>query len=264
MRKNKIPLSPYPEQLAVMLSGMRTPKKYAAEELRRPNRTTVREAEELLALLPDGEYLPVKEAYSLLRSFNICVPNTALLRKEEDALSLKLSFPIVAKIDHPEIIHKSDVGGVKLNIKSNEEMADVTKDFLQRFPGANGVHVQEMVPDGLELIIGSVRDGLLGNSVMVGLGGVWVEVMKDISFGFPPLGKEEAMDMINSLRCEPLLAGYRGKGGVSKEALCELLQRVSTMLLSLPGIAELDLNPVIFDPAKNEFIAADARIRKGE
>jgi len=263
MRQNRIPTCQYPEQLAAMLSGMREKKKYSFEPSSPPARKTVRAAEEIMALVPDGEYLPVNEAYAILRLFGIRVPNTALLRSVEDARSMKLSFPIVAKIDHPEIIHKSDVGGVRLNITTLDETAEVTGDFLNRFKGANGVHVQEMVPNGLELIIGSVKDPQMGNSVMLGLGGVWVEVMKDIAFGYPPLGKEEAVDMINSLRCEPLLAGYRGQGGVNKEALCEMLQRVSLMLLSMPAIAELDLNPVIYDPAKNEFIAADARIRKG-
>ena len=246
-----------------MLAGMRKPKKYKQETVSRPARKVVREAGEILASIPDGEYLPINEAYTLLRSYGIRVPNIALLRNAEESLALKLNFPIVAKIDHPGIIHKSDAGGVRLNITGAKEMADVTKDFLERFPGANGVHVQEMVPEGLELIIGSVRDPQLGHSVMLGLGGVWVELMKDIVFGYPPLGKEEAMDMINQLRCEPLLAGYRGKSGVNKDALCELLRCVSTMLLSLPGIAEIDLNPVIFDESKNEFVTADARIRKG-
>lgn len=120
-----------------------------------------------------------------------------------------------------------------------------------------------MVPDGLELIIGSVRDPQLGNAVMVGLGGVWVEIMKDVAFGYPPLSRQDAMDMIDGLKCEPLLAGYRGKAGVSKEALCDLLLNVSAMLLALPAVSEIDLNPIIYDPARNAFVAADARIRKG-
>ena len=262
MRQNNIPTFHYPEQMASTLSKMMAPKKYAAGELVRPGRKIINRAGEILALVQKGQYLPIREAYSLLSLFGIEVPKTALLHSEEDALSLKLSFPIAAKIDHSGIVHKSDVGGVRLNINSNEEMALVTKDFLNRFPGANGVHVQEMVPEGLELIVGSVKDPQLGPAVMVGLGGVWVEVMKDIAFGYPPLCKEEAMTMINSLRCEPLLSGHRGKAGVNKDALCEMIQRVSVMLLSLPGIAELDLNPVIYDPAKDKFIAADARIRK--
>ena len=262
MRQNNIPTCEYPEQLALMLDKMRPVKKYRDEAIRRPERAAITSAEKTLALFAQGEHLPIKEAYGLLNSFGIRVPRIALLRKAEEALGMDLSFPIVAKIDHSEIVHKSDVGGVRINIATKEEAMEVAKDFLKRFPGANGVHVQEMVPEGLELIIGSVRDPLMGGSLMLGLGGVWVEIMKDVVFGYPPVGKDEAMDMIGKLRCEPLLAGYRGKKGVNKDALSGLLEKLSAMLLSLPGIAEIDLNPVIFDPSKNEFIAADVRIRK--
>jgi acyl-CoA synthetase (NDP forming) len=97
---------------------------------------------------------------------------------------------------------------------------------------------------------------------MAGHGGVWVEVLNDVVFGYPHLSIEEARDMIDSLRCEPLIAGYRGKPGVDKAALAELIQRVGSMLLELPAIGELDLNPIVFDPAKGRFIVVDARIRK--
>ena len=263
MLESSIPTSQYPEQIATMLAGMREPRRYGPSESARPARLTVCNAESALATIPDGEYLPVKEAYAILRSFGINVANNTLLKSVEDARTAGLSFPVVAKIDHPEIVHKSDVGGVRLSIASTEELVEVTEDFLRRFTGCNGVFVQEMVPDGLELIIGSVRDPQLGNAVMVGLGGVWVEIMKDVAFGYPPLSRQEAMDMIDGLKCEPLLAGYRGKAGVSKEALCDLLLNVSAMLLALPAVSEIDLNPIIYDPARNAFVAADARIRKG-
>jgi acyl-CoA synthetase (NDP forming) len=96
---------------------------------------------------------------------------------------------------------------------------------------------------------------------MVGLGGVWVEVMKDVVFGYPPMGQKEALGLIDSLRCAPLLQGYRGKEGVNREALAELISRIGMLLLALPDISEVDLNPVIYDPARNAFVAADARIR---
>lgn len=136
-------------------------------------------------------------------------------------------------------------------------------DFFARFPGATGVFVQEQVPPGLELIVGGVWDPQLGSAVMAGLGGVWVEIMKDLVFGYPPIGKAEALDLITGLRSEPLLAGYRGKPRVNREALAELIARIGALLLALPEISEIDLNPVIYDPARDAFIAADARIRKG-
>ena len=263
MLQSDIPVCLYPEQLATILRGMKERKKHPTEEPIRPPRLVVNNALSILESVADGEYLPAGQVYALLDSFGITTLASGILTSMEDAVTVKITFPVAAKIEHPEIIHKSDVGGVRLNIKNREELAEVIADFLKRFPGATGVFVQEMAPSGIELIIGSVRDPQLGHSVMVGLGGVWVEVMKDVAFGYPPLGEQEALEIINSLRCEPLLAGYRGKPGVNKNALVELLQKVGTMLLEIPGIEELDLNPIVYDPAKDAFIAVDARIKKG-
>jgi len=264
MAENHLPISQYPEQMADMLAGMRMRSAFQSEPAARMPRTVITAAQKLLSGVESGEYLPVQDAYAILESFGIKAAKCVLARSVEEAKLADLSFPIVAKIEHPEIVHKSDVGGVRLNIADADEMIKVTGEFIQRFQGATGVLLQEMVHgSGAELIIGSVRDPQLGNALMVGLGGVWVELMKDVTFGYPPLAKSEAMAMIDSLRCEPLLAGYRGKPGVNKDTLVMLLQKVGVMLLELPQIAEIDLNPVLFDHVKNIFIAADVRIRKG-
>lgn len=262
MVANKIPTSEYPEQMAMMLAGMREVKKTTAPlQTRVPRQSTTR-AKEILQTVPSGEYLPVMETYELLEIFGIHGAAASIVKSVDEVQELALTFPVVAKIEHPEIVHKSDVGGVRLNIQSSEELETVVEDFLTRFSGADGVFVQEMLPGGIELIIGSVQDPAMGSAIMVGLGGVWVEVMKDVIFGYPPLSQEEAMNMINTLKIEPLLAGYRGKPGVDKEALANLMEQVSRMLLELPEIGELDLNPILFHPEKGTFIAADARIRK--
>jgi acetyltransferase len=264
--KNGIPTSLYPEQIAVMLAGMRERPKAGVLEGARPSGAIVRRAQGILSRVSSGEYLPVMEAYALLELFAVHVARSRMLKSAEEARHeslAALSFPVVAKIDHPEIIHKSDAGGVRLNISSAGELAETAADFFARFPGAAGVFVQEQVPPGLELIVGGVRDPQLGSAVMAGLGGVWVEIMKDLVFGYPPVNKAEALDLIKGLRCEPLLAGYRGQPGVNREALAELIARISALLLALPGISEIDLNPVIYDPARDAFVAADARIKKG-
>lgn len=262
MLQNHIPTSQYPEQIATMLAGMREPVRNAGAETKRVPRAAVKNAEEILSTVASGDYLPAEPTFALLQGFGIHAAANALLKNAKQIKETALTFPAVAKIDHPDIVHKSDVGGVRLNIQAEQELEEVVNDFLTRFPGANGVFVQEMVPSGIELIIGSVRDDALGNSVMIGLGGLWVEVMKDVAFGYPPLTQEEAMALINSLRCEPLLAGYRGKEGVNKDVLAALLQKISAMLLALPNIGEIDLNPIIYNPAKDAFVAVDARIRK--
>ncbi|MDR2398218.1 MAG: acetate--CoA ligase family protein [Spirochaetaceae bacterium] len=263
--KNGIPTSVYPEQIATMLAGMRERPKVRDLEGPRPSGAVLHQARDLLARSSAGEYLAVTEAYALLELFGIQAARRRLLKSAGAAREVEtaaLSFPVVAKIDHPEIVHKSDVGGVHLDIQTPDELSAVVTDFFARFPGATGVLVQEQVPPGLELILGGVRDPQLGSAVMLGLGGVWVEIMKDLVFGYPPIGKAEALDLIARLRCEPLLAGYRGKPGVNREALANLITHVSSLLVALPGISEIDLNPVIYDPARDAFIAADARIKK--
>lgn len=262
MLENRIPTSVYPEQMADMLDGMRTAKKAEITAGQKASRKIVGKARDILANTPSGEYLPVDATYSVLDLFGIKAAGSALIKSAAEIPGLELDYPVVAKIEHPEIIHKSDVGGVALNIANADELKTVTEEFLAKFAGAQGVFVQEMLPGGIELIIGSVLDPALGVSLMVGQGGTLVEVMKDVRFAYPPVYSKEAMDIIDSLRIAPLLDGYRGKPGVNKAALCELIQRVSTMLLSLPEIGELDLNPILYHPAKDAFLAADARIRK--
>jgi len=262
MLENKIPTSRYPEQIADMLAGMR-PREAVKETNAAPvSGTAVTRAKEILKSVKPGEYLPIDTAYDMLRLFGIKIAESGVCKSPEEAESLELDFPVVAKIDHPDIVHKSDVGGVRLNIADSLALKTVVSEFLDKFKGANGVFVQEQVPDGIEMIVGSARDAALGGSVMVGLGGVWVEIMKDVSFGYLPVSAEEAVRMIDGLRCTPLLKGYRGQAGVNRQSLAELVERVSAMLLALPAIGELDLNPVIYSPAKDSFISADARIKK--
>jgi acetyltransferase len=264
--KNNIPTSLYPEQIATMLAGMRERPRIGAMEGPRPSGAILQRARTILSRSPSGEYLPVLDVYALLEIFGVPVAQRRMLKTAEDVrpeVLGALSFPVVAKIDHPEILHKSDVGGVRLDIRSAGELAETAADFFVRFPGASGVLVQEQVPSGLELIVGGVCDPQLGSAVMAGLGGVWVEIMKDLVFGYPPIGTAEALDLLKELRCLPLLAGYRGKSGVNQEALAKVMVNISTLLLALPEISEIDLNPVIYDPARDAVIAADARIKKG-
>ena len=263
LRANGIPASEYPEQMAVMLEHMRQKKKADLVPTAKPRGTTVHQARQLMDRTAPGEYLQAADAYALLDLFGVRAAKNLIIKSPAEAAGTGLSYPVVAKIEHPGIIHKSDVGGVRLNIASEAELEEVVKSFLAKFAGAEGVLVQEQIPSGLELIIGSVSDPQLGSGVMIGLGGVWVEIMKDVVFGYPPLGLAEATDLIDRLKCVPLINGYRGKPGVNKEALARLLERVSLMLLALPDIVELDLNPIIYDPAKDDFIAADVRVRKG-
>lgn len=262
MLENSIPTSVYPEQMADMLKGMQVVSKGKQGSDKRPPRNVVMQAKEIMAKTKSGSYLPVDDTYAVLDLFGIGAAKSCLIQSAAEIANITLDYPVVAKIEHPEIIHKSDVGGVRLNIADKVELETVVGEFLEKFKGAQGVFVQEMLPAGIELIIGSILDPAMGVSLMVGQGGTLVEVMKDVRFAYPPIEKDEAMGLINSLRIEPLLAGYRGKAGVNKEVLAQLVEDVSAMLLALPEIGELDLNPIIYHPKKDRFLAADARICK--
>lgn len=262
LRRARIPVSEYPEQTATMLASLRMRTASPGGNDERPPRAQVTMARQLLSKADPGAYLAAEDAYGLLELFGIRCARNATVASPEAAEGLSLEYPVVAKIDHPDIIHKSDVGGVVLGIEDAPALRKVTGALMEKFPGANGVFVQEMVPAGLELIVGSAGDSRLGQAVMVGLGGVWVEVMKDVRFAYLPLTRHQAEEMVQGLRCAPLLRGYRGKPGVNLDALVGLLMRVGAMLLALPEIGELDMNPILYDARRDAWIAADARIRR--
>ena len=263
MREAGIPSSEYPEQTAVMLRSLNKRPVFAGDEAAGINTQTLQRAREVFSTHSSGEYLQVTEVYGILESIGLTVPKCALITDPSQVSSIDFAYPVVAKIEHPEIVHKSDVGGVKLGLTDAAELEVVVRDFLSRFQGASGVFVQEMVPAGTEIIVGAATDGQMGQAIMVGLGGVWVEIMKDIKFGYLPLNQDGAMHMINSLKIEPLLEGYRGKTGVNKEKLAEMLLKMGSFLLALPEIAELDMNPVIYDEKRDTFVVVDARLRLG-
>ncbi|MDR2947410.1 MAG: acetate--CoA ligase family protein, partial [Candidatus Adiutrix sp.] len=263
LRDNGIPASEYPEQAAIMLHHLRHSPRSRAGTAPGPDGPTRRRARDLMARVEPGQYLQADQAYELLKIFGVRSARGRLVKSAGEARSVPLEYPVAAKIDRPDIAHKASVGGVKLNLADPFELGEAVEDLLRTFSGASGVLVQEQVPAGLELIISSVTDPQLGSGLMVGLGGVWVEIIKDVVFGYPPLDRAAALELIDRLKCAPLLNGYRSRPGVNKEALAIMIERISAMLPALPEIAELDLNPVIYDRAQDAFIAAGVRIKKG-
>jgi len=165
----------------------------------------------------------------------------------------------VLKADSEEIVHKSDVGGVKVNLQDAEAVKTAAQEMVDKF-GAKGLKffVQEFMPGGKEVIIGAKAEQGLGHTVMFGLGGVMVELMKDVSFELTPIASGEAKEMLTSIKSYPLLSGFRGQEGVDQQKLIEVIQRVSQLVTDLPMIQEMDLNPII--AYKDRAFAVDARI----
>ena len=206
------------------------------------------------------------EAKELLKQAGISVVETKLASSEDDAVALsrEFGFPVVLKIASPDVVHKTDAGGVKLNLKTSNQVAkayeDIMKSIREKYPKAKiqGVSVQKMAKPGVEVIIGMSKDAQFGPVIMFGLGGVWVEILKDVSFRIVPLERRDAREMIQEIKGRPLLEGYRGQEPVDIANLEELILKVSSFIEQHPEIKELDLNPIF--AYKDGAVAVDARI----
>jgi acyl-CoA synthetase (NDP forming) len=206
------------------------------------------------------------EAKRLLQDAGIPVIEARLARTKSEAVAIgkELGFPVALKIISPDIIHKSDVGGVKLGlenaVKTGSAYSGIMAAIKKGMPGARieGVSVQRMATSGVELIIGMNKDPQFGPVIMFGLGGILVEVLKDVSFRLVPVSKIDAAEMVREVKGYALLEGYRGQRPVDISRLEDIIVQVSDFIEKNPRIKELDLNPVFAD-GKN-IMAADARI----
>ncbi len=206
------------------------------------------------------------ESKELLSKAGIPVVETKLARSKKEAISIskEMSFPVVLKINSPDVIHKSDSGGVKLGLANATQVgkaySEIMSSIKRAYPEAQieGISVQPMVPPGVEVIVGMSKDPQFGPVIMFGLGGILVEVLKDVSFRIVPLTERDAKEMIREIKGYPILEGYRGQKPASMPALEKLIVKVSQFVEKNIDISELDLNPVFAYPDK--AVAVDARI----
>lgn len=206
------------------------------------------------------------ESKELIKQAGISVSQTKLAASKDKAISIskEFGFPVVLKIASPDVVHKSDAGGVKLGLRTSRQVGKAYDDILaaiqQKYPQAviQGVSVQKMVRPGVEVIIGMSKDAQFGPVLMFGLGGVLVEVLKDVSFRIVPLAKRDAAEMIREIKGYPLLEGYRGREPVDVSNLEALLLKVSDFVERNPEVKELDLNPIF--AYSDGAVAVDARV----
>ncbi len=192
------------------------------------------------------------EAKELLKEYGIPVPDFKLIKNEEeiDGLAKEINFPIVMKIVSPNIIHKTDAGGVKVNIKDETEARLAYQEIIFKAKKYNkearieGVIVYSMVPQETEIIIGMMKDPHFGPVAMFGMGGIYVEVLKDVSFRIIPLEKRDAQEMITEIKAYEILKGIRGNPPRDIQAIEEVLMKVSQLTMENPEINEIDLNPI--------------------
>jgi len=206
------------------------------------------------------------ESKEWLKAARIPVVETKLATSKTEAMELakQLGFPVVMKIVSPDVAHKSDAGGVKLNIQNATQAGKAYSEILasikKHYPRAKivGLTVQKMAKQGIEVIIGMTKDAQFGPVIMFGLGGILVEVLKDVSFRIVPMTKRDAAEMITEIKGFPILKGYRGQDPADIPYLEELIVKVSDFVDKNPEIKELDLNPVF--AYKSGALAVDARI----
>ncbi len=205
------------------------------------------------AIEENRRVLTAYESKLVIKLYGLPITEMSFAKNMAEALEIahKIGFPVVLKIVSPDIIHKMDVGGVVLNIRNEEELRKAYQEMIEgvkkKVPKARiyGVLVEEMLKPGVEVIVGGIRDRQFGPVVVFGLGGIFVEVFKDVSYGIAPLEKEEALDMIKSTRAYKILMGYRGRGPYDIEGIADLIIKISNFVWTFRKyIAEIDLNPV--------------------
>jgi len=208
------------------------------------------------------------ESKEILEAYGFVTPKGSIATTPDQAVNIagQLGYPVVLKIWSPDILHKSDVGGVKLGLKNDQEVRDAFDLMMYRVPQKRpdakilGVLVQEMCRKGKEVILGMNRDPHFGPLMMFGMGGIMVEVLKDVAFYLAPLTAEEARQMLMSTRTYHILKGVRGQEGVDIEKIAEGLQRLSQLVTEFPQIQQMDINPYIVGPEGTTPIAVDARM----
>ena len=263
-----IPCYPFPEPAVESLAGMvqvadrrRQESDPAAQALPAPD---VRALVARLAAAGTAqpgllELAPLFEAYGI----PCAIGHAAATPEAAATIAARVGFPVALKVRSPDITHKTEVGGVVLGLGSTSEVTDATRAMLARVRAARpqariqGVLVQPMVGAGRELLLGMVRDPQFGPLVMVGVGGIYVEVLKDTAARLAPVPLREALAMLDELRMAPLLRGVRGEAPVDRTAVAELITRFAQLVVDVPGLREIEINPLVAGPAG--AVAVDAR-----
>ncbi len=218
------------------------------------------------AIIDKKTALTETESKQLLKEAGIPVVETKLANSKEEAISIsrEIGFPVALKVVSPDILHKSDCGGVHLSLEDETQVGRSFTDIITAAKQANpsaliqGVSVQKMIKTGVEVIMGMSKDAQFGPAIMFGIGGVFVEVLNDVSFGIVPITKNDAARMIKEIKGYPILNGYRGQMPVNIASLENMLLNLSDFIKKTPEIKELDLNPVFV--SEDGPITADARV----
>jgi acetyltransferase len=249
------------------LSDQRAWKNYKPEELVTSWYNFNAAAETVASILKKGIYqVGEDEAMQILTYYGFQFPMHAIAKTSKEAAekASAIGFPVVMKISSPDILHKTDVGGVRVNVKSTKEaedaFLDITANARRIMPDAfiKGVMIFEMLKGGKEVILGVTYDRTFGHMIMFGLGGIYVEVMKDVAFRIVPVARRDALAMINEIKTIGLLRGARGEPPADIGSIASYIVNLSCLVSDFPEIQELDVNPLMV--MEKGAVALDARI----
>ncbi|MCI0568804.1 MAG: acetate--CoA ligase family protein [Acidobacteria bacterium] len=267
LRSHSIPVYSFPEESAQAMAAMHRYRLIRERKRGRVIRFRVnrRKVATVMSRVRKGKrlQLSLQESQDVLAAYGFPQPPGRIVTGAAAAIgaSLEMGYPVVLKAVLPEISHKTEAGGVQVDLRNGDEVGKAYQEMARRLKQRSlPVLVQKMVRGGREVILGSFQDRQFGTLLMFGLGGVFVEAMKDVTFRVHPITDREAREMITSLRGYALLSGFRGEKGVSEKVLEEMLLRLSQLLADFPEIEQVDINPFIAGSARGDSFAVDARI----
>jgi acyl-CoA synthetase (NDP forming) len=275
LARGGIPGFRYPERAVEALAGMYLQRRLAersivtAEPVAADRAAVRRILDEACA--SKRPFVLEQHAVEIARAYGIPVPSSGLARERRDArrLAAEVGYPVALKLASPDVLHKTDIGGIALGIADEAALDKAWESVVgrarSRLPDAEvwGALVQKMVPPGRELIIGIERDPTFGPLLMFGIGGVYVEIMHDVAFRLCPLSHDHAVGVMQAIRGYGLLRGVRGQSPADLDAIADVIVRVSALAADFPEIVELDINPLIAAERGQGAVAADIRIGIG-
>ncbi|HEV8336548.1 MAG TPA: acetate--CoA ligase family protein [Candidatus Polarisedimenticolia bacterium] len=267
LRDNSIPVYPYPEPAVQAMAAMDRYRRIREKPRGKKIRFSVRKPK-VAAILKAARragrrQLSFVEAEQVLSAYGMPWPRGRVATTIADAIgaSMEVGYPVVMKVLLEEFSHKTEVGGVRVDLRNGDEVGRAYEEMARRLKRKSlPVLIQKLVRGGREVILGSFQDRQFGTLLMFGLGGIFVEAMKDVAFRIHPITDLDAREMIASIRGYPLLEGFRGEKGVNRKLLAEMLLRLSQLLSDFPAIEQVDVNPFIAGSGRDDSFAVDARI----
>ncbi len=227
-----------------------------------------KDTEEIIkdVLASGGEIVPPNKVMDIIESYGISTPDYVLAKTVKEAIeaSRTIGFPVVLKIASSDVLHKSDIGGVAVGVGSEEEVEkrynEIMNNSIKKVPNAliAGILVQKQVPNTIQVIVGGIRDNQFGPAVMFGLGGIFVELFKDVAFRIAPVTETEALEMMKEIKGYHILSGYRGMKELAISKITKTIVTISELISNIDEIKEVELNPLFV--YEKDTIAVDAKI----